>query len=709
MNALKLIGLLIVFPLLLAALGGWEWQRADRATTAMIDHHISVDIYKQTLQAVAARQPETDVAPPEGLISVQTALKQLERAEAEFPTAHRINRVLRALAPWVIGLALLATVIGLAELAGTHWAGRRAQQSREKLLQVFSLGSRLLPYVLVSHVVAMAATVALVLVFEGLALWHVGRLGSGEMKLMGILGVVAALCLYSIWQLLKQLRPMLAMFEPTPLEMFGQRVTPQQAPGLWRYVDELAATLGALPPEHIVVSLAQDFYVTSSHAVVLPAETPLHGRTLHIPLLYLGLLDRAEIGAVIAHELAHFAGEDTDYSLRFLPIYDGVQRSLGALVETMMTSDPIQGRLMRPAFMLGVFFMERFDQAVNHWSRERELLADAAGARLMGSAAAASALLRVSMLHPCINDILLEKCTNAPERDLPHTVLCALQGAELQLPPDALAIHQPHPTDSHPSNGERLQALHVSVDDAVRSATRVVDADAANAQIDAYFSAPRTLREELSDALIAIAASEESAHNHLLETLAASAEGERSFHEGGAWHGALMAVAGLPFVLAGVFIVSRVWLAPERLKGTPLSALGAGACLGAIGLALLWLGIRRYKRAPQTALRLTPEHFVFNNLAQPLPIEHIDEIFLQFVQGIWVTLQLSPDAPLPKTRKTAFGVPGVRVNKKKRQVLLLMAQLCIDNKKIEPHEGLAMMLDYKNAALARSILQHRED
>lgn len=709
MNALKLIGLLIVFPLLLAALGGWEWQRADRATTAMIDHHISVDIYKQTLQAVAARQPETDVAPPEGLITVQTALKQLERAEAEFPTAHRINRVLRALAPWVIGLALLATFIGLAALAGTHWAGRRAQQSREKLLQVFSLGSRLLPYVLVSHVVAMAATVALVLVFEGLALWHVGRLGSGEMKLMGILGVVAALCLYSIWQLLKQLRPMLAMFEPTPLEMFSQRVTPQQAPGLWRYVDELAATLGALPPEHIVVSLAQDFYVTSSHAVVLPAETPLHGRTLHIPLLYLGLLDRAEIGAVIAHELAHFAGEDTDYSQRFLPIYDGVQRSLGALVETMMTSDPIQGRLMRPAFMLGVFFMERFDQAVNHWSRERELLADAAGARWVGSAAAASALLRVSMLHPGINDILLEKCTGAPERDLPHAVLCALQGAELQLSPDALAIHQPHPTDSHPSNGERLQALRVSVDDAVRSATRAVDADAANAQIDAYFSAPRTLREELSDALIAIAASEESAHNHLLETLAASAEGERSFHEGGAWRGALMAVAGLPFVLAGVFIVSRVWLAPERLKGTPLSALGAGACLGAIGLALLWLGIHRYKRAPQTALRLTPEHFVFNNLTQPLPIEHIDEIFLQFVQGIWVTLQLSPDAPLPQTRKTAFGVPGVRVNKKKRQVLLLMAQLCIDNKKIEPHEGLAMMLDYKNAALARSILQHRED
>ena len=709
MNALKLTCLLVVFPLLLAALGGWELQRADRAATALVELRLNLANYKEPLQAVAARQPPSAIPPPEGLITVQEALARVEKTEAELPTAHRINRVLRALAPWVIGLGLLAAFIGLAALAGTYRAGQRAQQSREKLLQVFSLGSRLLPYVLVSHVVAMAATVALVLAFEGLALWHVGRLGSGEMKLMGMLGVVAAFCLYSIWLLLKQLRPMLAMFEPTPLEMFGQRVTPEQAPGLWRHVDELAAKLGALPPEHIVVSLTQGFYVTSSDALVMPAETSLHGRTLHLPLLYLGLLDREEIGAVIGHELAHFAGDDTAYSLRFLPIYDGVQRSLLGLLETMLASDPIQGRLMRPSFMLGEFFMQRFDHAVNHWSRERELLADAAGARLVGNAAAASALLRVSVLQAPLDDALMAKCENAAERDLPAAVLNTLQGAELHLPAEALDIHQPHPTDSHPSNGERLQALHVPLETAMYSATRAVDAEAANAQIDACFSAPHTLREQLTQDLVAVTAYEESAQTHLLETMAASAEGERFFHEGGAWRGALMAVSGLPFVLAGLFAMSRPWLAPERMKGTPLSALGAGACLGLIGLALLWLGIRRFKRAPQTALRLTPEHFVFNNLTQPLPIEHIDEITLQFVQGIWVTIQLTPEAPLPKTRKTAFGVPGVRINKKKRQVLLLMAQLCIDGKKIEPYEGLSMMLDYKNAALARSILQHRED
>ena len=709
MNALKLIFLLVIFPLLLTALGGWERQRAESATAASIDYQRHLVTYKQQLQEVAAMQPVPTADAPEGLISAQEAIARLERNEAELPTAQRVNHARRVIALWVMGLGLLAALIGVTALLATHWAGRRAQQSRETLLQVFSIGSRSLPYVLVSHVVAMAATVALALSYEGLAMWHIGRLGSGEVKLMAVLGVIAAFCLYSIWQLLKQLRHMLGMFTPEPLEMFGQVVTPDQAPGLWRHVNEVAGKLGALPPDHIVVSLAQGFYVTSSEATVQPANTSLRGRTLHVPLLYLGLLSREEVGAVIGYELAHFAGKDTEYSLRFLPIYDGVNRSLEALLNTMLASDVIQGWLMRPSFMFGVFFMQRFDDAVNHWSRERELLADAAGARLVGSTAAASALLRVSVLQPHIEDSLLALCDAASATDLPDAVLATLRECQLQLPPEALAIHQPHPTDSHPSNGERLQALNVSLDDALRSATRAVDSDAANAQIDACFSAPQALRAQLSGDVMEVAESENTAHTHLLETLAASTEGDRRLHEGGQWRGVLMALSGLPFVLAALFILSRVWLAPERLKGTPLSAVGTGACLGVIGLALLWLGIRRFMRAPQTALRLTPEHFEFNNLAQPLPIEHIEEISLQFVQGIWITLQLTPEAPLPATRKTAFGVPGVRINKKKRQVLLLMAQLCIDNKKIEPYEGLSLMLDYKNAALARKMLQSRQD
>jgi Zn-dependent protease with chaperone function len=709
MNAIKLIFLLIISPLLLAGVGTWELQRATEGARVPDQAQAYVNVMKPVLRTWLEENPTIPITVGSDGLSPEQFLSRLARMEAELPTARHINRILHALAAWVIGLGLLAALIGVAALAGTQWAGRRAQQSREQLLQVFSLGSRLLPYVLVSHAVTMAATVALALSYEGLALWHIGQLGKGEVKLMGWLGVIAAFCLYSIWLLLKQLRHMLVMFEPTPLEMFGRVVTAEQAPGLWRQVRELADKLGALPPDHIVVSLALGFYVTSSPATVRPAETPLRGRTLHVPLLYLGLLSREEVDAVIGHELAHFVGEDTEYSLRFVPIYDGVSRSLETLEQTMMDRDLIQGWLMRPSFLFGVFFMQHFDHAVNRWSRERELLADAAGGRLAGNAAAASALLRISVLQTPVEGVLLAHCDTPVEGDVLNAALAALQGQELQAPDEALETHQPHPTDSHPSNGERLHALRVPWADAMHSATRAVDAQAASLQIDALFSAAHTLREQLSRDLFAEAAGEHTAQTHLLETLAASAQGEHALHEGGRRRAVLMAVLAVPFVLLGLAMMSEPWLAPERLKGTALSAVGAGAGIASIALIFLWLGIRRFKRAPQTALRLTPEHFVFANLAQPLPIEHIATVTLQFLQGIWVTVELKPEAPLPELRKTAFGVPGARVNRKKRQVLLQMAQLCIDNKKIEPYEGLMLMTDYVKASLARKILQNWQD
>jgi len=103
MNALKLVALLVIFPLLLAALGNWERQRAEEMSNAMIDYHSNVSIAKQQLRALAARNPTASVDLPNEKISVQLALSRLEKIEAELPTAHQVNRAMRGLAPWVVG------------------------------------------------------------------------------------------------------------------------------------------------------------------------------------------------------------------------------------------------------------------------------------------------------------------------------------------------------------------------------------------------------------------------------------------------------------------------------------------------------------------------------------------------------------------------------------------------------------------------------
>jgi hypothetical protein len=225
MNALKLILLLIVFPLLLAATGGWEWQRAVDGALKLSEFEANLEIARPHLQGVMAQDPTASMEVNGEKLSVQLVLSRLDKAVEEIGTARRVKNALQTLAKWVIGMGLLAALIGAAALCATHWAGAQARKSRQALLQVFSLGSRLLPYVLVGQAIALAATVALLLTYEGLGFWHIGRLSSGEVKVMTVAGVIAAFCLYTVWMLLRQLRWMLAMFKPTPLPMApGERV-----------------------------------------------------------------------------------------------------------------------------------------------------------------------------------------------------------------------------------------------------------------------------------------------------------------------------------------------------------------------------------------------------------------------------------------------------------------------------------------------------
>ncbi|MFD0937248.1 M48 family metalloprotease, partial [Methylobacterium trifolii] len=172
------------------------------------------------------------------------------------------------------------------------------------------------------------------------------------------------------------LRRALSAFEPDPLSIFGRVVSPAEAPGLWRLTEGLAERLGALKPEAVVVGLTGGFFVSAGPAVVEPGGAPLTGRILYLPLPYLALLRGDEVAAIIGHELAHYAGGDTVYSQRFLPIYAGVGRSLDAVAEGHAGSFGLLG----PSLRLGVFVMENFHLAVRHWSRTREFAADAAGA-----------------------------------------------------------------------------------------------------------------------------------------------------------------------------------------------------------------------------------------------------------------------------------------------------------------------------------------
>ncbi len=718
MKILKLIAVLVLFPLALNLLGVWELQRSTDNRLTYAGYQADLDRARPELQAIAdksgSRPVMVDVGDGEKM-EVKEALSRVADLQGELDTLLPLTDVMVWLAIGVITLGLLAALMGGVGLLALNWAGRRAMQSREQLLHSFTRVTRLLPFVLVGHVVVMGAAIAALVAFEALNVWHAGQLSAGEMKFMFFAMVLVAGCLYSIWQMGTQLRVMLNMFQPTPMDVMGEAVTVDQAPVLWAYVKDLALKLGALPPDHIVLGMAAGFYVTSGDITLAPANTTLTGRTLHVPLAYLGILDEAETTAVIGHELGHFAGADTEFSMRFVPIYHGIERSLVVIGQTLVESEWLQRATLHPAFMLGAYFMESFDHAVMHWSRVRELEADAAGAQLAGNLAAASALVRISAIDPMLQDRLathIAQATNVtPEQsavqDLPTALLHEIAALPLTLPEEEMATQLPHPSDTHPSNGERVASLNVSIDDAVRSGTRPLDAAVACAAMNRYFAQPEVLRSRLTQDYLTHHVQQDAAIVEALRTHAGNVTGDVALYEGARLRGqiligfsGLLAVAGLILLLAPLLFPGAAG------RGTEPFFVGAGIALF-IMLCMLPFGLRLFRRAHKTALLLTPDHFVFANLKAPLPIRDIADFNLQVGNVVMLTILLEDDAPLPELTSRSFFAPDVALNKKKRLLMLPMSRFCRDDKKLKLPELAELIGSYVNAGAARHLLQQR--
>jgi Zn-dependent protease with chaperone function len=717
MRTLKLIAVLILLPLFLGLFAVWELHRSTESIKEFADIKAELSEMHVEIEAMVAkpfsRSAKFDINGER--MGVHEALSRVTQAEHELTIVQPVAGVMNNLAKGAIALGLLASLVGVLGLLGLRWAGARASHSRERLLHTFSRVSRLLPYLLVGHIVAMGAAVAAILGFEGLGLWHMGNMSTGEFKLMLVVLMLMLGFLYSIWQMGKQLPVMLHMFQSTPMSVLGQVVTPEQAPALWARVRELADQLGALAPEHIVLGMTEGFYVTSSDVNLLPSGTALKGRTLHVPMLYLGLLDSAETGAVIGHELAHFAGADTEYSLRFVPIYEGIGRSLGVIAETMLQSDVLQRTTLWPAFMLGEYFIERFDHAVNHWSRVRELAADAAGAKLTGNIAIASALVRIAAIDPLLQQGVsthVARATNPSAEhvrtgDLPGSLVQELAVQPLTLPEEEMATSLPHPSDTHPSNRERLASLQVTVEEAVSRGTRPINAAQACAAMDNYFADPQALRARITEDFLGHYVEQDAAIVQELRSHAGNATEEVRLHEGARLRGWITLGCFSFFMLLGLGLLVLPYLLPQVFVDANSTMKLVGILLLICMAFLLPLSLRMLTRANKTALLLTPEHFVFANFKAPLPIQHVADFGLQVGQGVHLNLLLEDDAPMPELASRSFFSPDAKLNRKKRWVQLHLLQICRDDKKLKDQELADLIGTYLNAGTARHLLQQR--
>lgn len=363
---------------------------------------------------------------------------------------------------WLQSASVAALVAGILLLLAIILAAKKAATDRQLLLRVFSplrVGMLFTLFVLILVQGAIASYGAYV--FEATTIHRV------HWYIIGAIAVGAFIGAFTM------LEAGLSIAKNLSTSIIGKAVSREQQPTLWNHVEEIARMLGATPPNNIVLGLEPNFYVTASEVKTYPGPVEQTGTTLYLSLPLMRILSVPELSAVIGHELGHFRGLDTDFSLRFYPIYAGTAQALQAL-NSDGDGKPKEFGLksigLIPATALLSFFMGQFAKAERAIGRERELEADKAGASVASPGALATSLIKVaayapawSVVRSAMIEALQEQKAYQNTSSMFHEIV--VRNAKPEIFDGIGSSVAVHPTDTHPSTEIRLSALGHSMDD----------------------------------------------------------------------------------------------------------------------------------------------------------------------------------------------------------------------------------------------------
>ncbi|TNH44891.1 M48 family metallopeptidase [Photorhabdus luminescens] len=702
---------LLILPLILSCYGGWQYYRTSELTEA-------IDNIK-LLHTEATQLLQTD---PEVIMEIDGTsftVKQIFDKTNEIISSQEVtfNEFQSIFDLGTIGGGALSLLLGGFAILLCMRSGIVARKSRDELLKVFDRCRRLLPFILVGQMTLIGISIFSLISYE--ILWFINNfeMRGGGAKIIVAAGVAALAILWCIIKGIAKLKHCFAMFSPSASHLTGKSVTPEEAPGLWQWINELAEQVGTEPPDNIVVGLTECFFVTS-YPVCVNNEQVLEGRTLYFPLIYGALLSREESAAVIGHELGHFTGEDTTYSLHFSPIYAGMNRSIDVMISNIKDKEDYYSRLvMSPSIYLGIFFIQQFDFAVNHWSRIREYAADAVGARLSSAQAISSALLRISAVSEAVSQQLSVLFAGKLKADeLLPVIIDNLRENGIPDANQFLENELTHPTDTHPTTKSRIEALKQPIEQELLDyASRPVEAghydniddlfaDAKalsveltqnlSGEIDEYYQEQRQIWEEQAASLSETTALTVSSKRNLMFLLTLI----------------LMIIVGSGFFLS--FMIKEI---KEINSGNILVILLIFAVIVSVNLLCLLFPIIIYKRCKNSMIILEPTKISGPDFQAPYPLHNIIDFnyatFDSFLfKSSTLTFELADNATLPDmTPKKRLG-RGKLKKKKRRLFYYFGGTLKANGKKISDQEVIEIIHNYLQAAHAQHALnQHKFD
>ncbi|MHC9084067.1 M48 family metalloprotease [Luteimonas sp. RIT-PG2_3] len=243
----------------------------------------------------------------------------------------------------------------------------------------------------------------------------------------------------------------------------GHRLAPNEAPELQREIERLRREIGAPPLQGIHIDGE-----LNAAAVYMPRMFGLLGHHHHLVLglPLIALLERDELLAVIAHEFGHFGGQHG----RFTGWIYRVRLSWYRVLEGLSGHSAVLSRLLGKFYGWYVPYFNAYSHVL---ARAHEYEADAASARAVGPAVAASALIRVEWgarrLHARFWPSVFARTSS--QGHPPAMVLAQMQralasegdGAGAQIERLLQVARQAaDPDDTHPPLAKRIEAMQAS-------------------------------------------------------------------------------------------------------------------------------------------------------------------------------------------------------------------------------------------------------
>lgn len=237
----------------------------------------------------------------------------------------------------------------------------------------------------------------------------------------------------------------------------GKVIEPSADMRLWHELRDLCTRVGTEPPDQVIAGIDDRFFVTEL-PVIVDGKT-YHGRTLYVSLSLLKQLEGSEADAVLAHEMAHFHGQDTLYSKKIAPLLMRYDTYLQTLYE---------GGITLPIFYFMLCFRALYQLSLGRLSRQREFRADQVAAQTTSPRDFAGALLRIvaySHYRGSIEQDLFRQEQALESANISERIEQGFPAYAVSFTSDPAIgdLQTSHPFDSHPPLHERLEAVGVSL------------------------------------------------------------------------------------------------------------------------------------------------------------------------------------------------------------------------------------------------------